>query len=51
MKEYCEAFNFPRSFLKDHNNKTINGRKMESIVMFTKEENVKLVNYMKEMVT
>ena len=49
MKECCQAFNIPRSSLRDHYNGRIKGRKMGLKGILTKDEEEKLVTYMVEM--
>ena len=46
MHEFCEAFNIPRSTFRDHYNGRIKRRKMRPKVVFTKEKEEKLVDYL-----
>ena len=48
--EVCEAFNIPRSTLRDHYNGRIKSRKMRPKCVLTKEEEEKVVAYVVEMV-
>ena len=50
MKEVFEAYNIPRTSLKDHYEEKISGRKMDPKAIFTREDDNNLVEYMMKMV-
>ena len=48
MHEVCEAFNIPRSILRNHYNERIKGTNFKPKSILTKKEEEKLVDYVVE---
>ena len=50
MKDFCQKYGIPRSSLRDHYLSKIKSRKLGAAVLFIKDEEVELVQYLKDMV-